>query len=260
LNKIITCVSVEINKFFSSKVPIISLLSLTFVPFMGGFFMFVLKDPLLAKKLGFISTKANIVGTADWSSYINLLTQAISIGGILVFGFITSWVFGREYTDKTIKDLLALPISRNIIVISKFVLIILWCLILSVHVLILGFIIGKIVNIPGFTPKIILDGISLFIFCSSLTILLSTPVALFASISGGYLSPLAFTIFTLILAQIIAITGYGHLFPWSIPPLLSGIDGENVAIGIISILIVLLTSAFGILSTLLQWKYGDQNK
>lgn len=163
MNKIITCVSIEGKKFFHSKVPVITMLALTLVPFIGGFFMFILKDPSLAQKLGFISAKAHIMGTADWTSYFSLLSQAIAVGGLLVFGFITSWIFGREYSDRTIKDLLALPISRNIIVFSKFIVAVLWCLILSIFVLILGLIVGKVVDIPGWSSDIMIRGILIFI-------------------------------------------------------------------------------------------------
>ena len=122
MNNLNICISIELKKLFKSKLPLISLFALMLVPFIGGFFMFILKDPQLAKNLGFISAKANIMGSADWISYMSLLSQAIAIGGLVVFGFITSWIFGREYSDRTIKDLLALPISRTTIVISKFTL------------------------------------------------------------------------------------------------------------------------------------------
>ena len=260
MNKIITCVSIEGKKLFHSKVPLITMLALTLVPFMGGFFMFVLKDPSLAQKLGFISAKAHIMGTADWPSYFGLLSQAIAVGGLVVFGFVTSWIFGREYSDRTIKDLLALPISRSIIVFSKFIVAILWCLFLSIFVLVLGLIVGKVVDIPGWSSDIMIRGTLVFIICSILTILLSTPVAFFASVGRGYLSPIGFMVFTLVLAQIIAATGYGQFFPWSIPAMISGAAGNhNVIIENISIIIVLLTSIFGLVGTMFWWRYADQS-
>lgn len=260
MSKIITCVSIEGKKFFRSKVPLITMFVLMLVPFIGGFFMFVLKDPSLAQKLGFISTKAQIVGEANWTSYLSLLAQAIAIGGLLVFGFITSWIFGREYSDRTIKDLLALPISRSIIVFSKFIVAVLWCLILSIFVLVLGLIVGKVVDIPGWSSDIMIRGTLVFIICSILTILLSTPVAFFASVGRGYLSPIGFMVFTLVLAQIIAVTGYGQFVPWSIPAMISGAAGnDNVIIESISIIIVLLTSIFGLVGTMFWWRYADQS-
>jgi len=260
VNKIITCVSIEGKKLFHSKVPLITMLALTLVPFIGGFFMFILKDPNLAQSLGFISAKAHIMGTADWPSYFSLLAQAIAVGGLLVFGFITSWIFGREYSDRTIKDLLALPISRSIIVFSKFIVAVLWCLILSIFVLVLGLIVGKVVDIPGWSSDIMIQGTLVFIICSILTILLSTPVAFFASVGRGYLSPIGFMVFTLVLAQIIAVTGYGQFVPWSIPAMISGAAGnDNVIIESISIIIVLLTSIFGLVGTMFWWRYADQS-
>lgn len=260
MSKIITCVSIESKKLFHSKVPLITMLALTIVPFVGGFFMFVLKDPSLAQNLGFISAKAHLMGTADWTSYFGLLAQAVAIGGLVVFGFITSWIFGREYSDRTIKDLLALPISRNIIVLSKFIVSVLWCLFLSIFVLVLGFIVGKVVDIPGWSYEIMIRGTLIFIVCSILTILLSTPVAFFASVGRGYLPPLGFMVFTIVLAQIIAVTGYGQYVPWSVPALLSGAAGSDSAmIEDISIIIVLLTSVSGLMGTMFWWRYADQS-
>lgn len=260
MNKIITSFRVESNKFFHSKVPLITMLALLMVPFIGGLFMFILKDPALAQKMGVISAKAQIAGTSDWPSYLSLLAQAISIGGLLVFGFVTSWIFGREYSDRTIKDLLALPTSRNIIVLSKFIVVFLWCLLLSTFVFGLGLIVGNAVDMPGWSPEIVRQGFSIFFICTLLTILLSTPVALFASIGRGYLSPLGFIVFTLVLAQIFAATGYGQLFPWSIPALASGLAGTGSAVlEYISIIIVLLTSSVGLIGTCLWWRYADQN-
>ncbi|MFA5537332.1 MAG: ABC transporter permease [Bacillota bacterium] len=257
--KILTCISIEITKLFRSRIPLMTILASMLIPFFGGFFMFILKDPDLAKGLGFISAKAQIMGDADWPSYLGLLAQAIAVGGLLIFGFVMSWIFGREYSDRTIKDLLALPISRNLIVLSKFIVTILWCLILAVLVLVLGILVGKIVDIPGWSADIILQGISVFITSATLTILLSTPVAFFASSGRGYLSPLGFMIFTLVLAQIVAATGYGQFFPWSVPALISGIAGDSDAkIEAISIAIVCLTSALGLFSTTFWWRYADQ--
>jgi ABC-2 type transport system permease protein len=252
--------SVEWKKFFCSKVPIITLLALLIIPFIGGFFMFILKDPVFAQKMGIISAKAQIVGTADWPTFLGLLSQALSIGGLMVFGFVTSWIFGREFSDRTIKDLLALPISRSVIVASKFIVVFAWCLMLAALVFALGLIVGYAVDIPGWSLELVLQGFSIFTLCTLLTILLATPVALFASIGRGYLSPLGFLIFTIVLAQIVAATGYGQFFPWSIPAMASGVAGsESAEIGYISILIVIITSVLGFVSTTFWWRYADQN-
>lgn len=260
MNKMLTAVSVESRKLFHSKVPLITMIALLLVPFIGGFFMVILKNPDAARRLGMISAKAQLAGTADWPSYLGLLAQAISIGGLMVFGFVTSWIFGREYSDRTIKDLLALPISRGIIVASKFILVFVWCLILALTIFLVGLAVGKAIVLPGWSFTILKQGLMVYLTCTILTISLSTPVALFACVGRGYISPLAFVVFTLVFAQIVAAAGYGSYFPWSVPALASGAAGpDNAALGALSILIVLITSTAGLVSTILWWVYADQN-
>lgn len=124
----------------------------------------------------------------------------------------------------------------------------------------IGMLVGNSVDIPGWSPSIVSQGLTIFVICSLLTILLSTPVAFFASFGRGYLSPLGFMIFTLVIAQIVASTGYGHLFPWSIPAIVSqSAGGFNIKLEYISVIIVLLTSFGGLIGTLLWWRFADQN-
>jgi hypothetical protein len=114
----------------------------------GGFFMIVLKDPELAQRVGLISAKAQILaGAADWPTYLELLAQGLAVGGIILFGFIGSWVFGREYADHTVKDLLALPMPRTKIVAAKFLLITIWSAALVILVLLLGLGIGALIGL-----------------------------------------------------------------------------------------------------------------
>lgn len=253
-------VSVEVKKFLRSKVPFITMLALLVIPFVSGLFMYILKDPVHAQKMGIISAKAQLAGSADWPSYFGMLAQAISIGGLLAFGFVTSWMFGREFSDRTIKDLLALPISREYIVLSKFIVIFVWCVLLSTMVFLLALVIGYYIDIPGYSSEILRNGAQVYFTCTILTILLSTPVGFFATIGRGYLSPLGYIIFTMISAQIIASTGYGLYIPWSIPALLSmTANSGTIETEPISYVIVLFTSLLGTLGTLLWWRYADQS-
>jgi ABC-2 type transport system permease protein len=260
MRELAIAVSVESKKFFRSKVPFITMLALLMIPFVGGLFMYILKDPQNAQKMGIISAKAQLAGSADWPSYFGLIAQAISIGGLMAFGFVMSWIFGREFSDRTIKDLLALPILREYIVLSKFIVVFVWCLLLSVVVFLLALVVGYQVDIPGYSVEMLKQGTLVFFVCSILTLLISAPVGFFATIGKGYLSPLGYVIFTMIIAQIIATTGYGQYVPWSIPALASGVDGSGVmAIEPISYVIVVVTGLAGLMATAFWWRYADQN-
>ncbi len=220
--------------------------------------MFILKNPEIARQSGLISAKAQLAGIADWPSFFHFLTQAVAAGGLMLFGFITSWVFGREYSNRTLKDLLALPISRIHIVSAKFLLVFLWSIFLSLLVFILGLGVGKLVGLPGWTVDIAWQEWNIFAVCSVLTIVLSTPVAFFACIGRGYLTPLGFVISMLVLAQVFGVIGYGQYFPWAVPVMYSEIAGNKaVPLETISYILVGLTSLLGLAGTSLWWRFAD---
>jgi ABC-2 type transport system permease protein len=247
---------VELLKARRSRVSLFSALGFALLPLVGGFFMIVLKDPELAQRVGLISAKARILaGAADWPTYLELLAQAQAVGGLILFGFIGSWVFGREYTDRTAKDLLALPTPRAAIVAAKFGVIALWSAALVILVLLLGFGIGALIGLAQASPPLLLlQGALSIVIAAFLTIALVTPVAFFASAGHGYLAPLGFVFLTLLLAQVVAVAGWGEYFPWSIPALLA--QGEPL--GLISYVIVAATCVAGIAATWLWWVLADQ--
>jgi ABC-2 type transport system permease protein len=259
MKNVVAAFSCEALKVFRSKILWITILGFLMVPLAGGFFMFILKDPELARSSGLISTKAHLAGIADWPSYFQFLAQGVAVGGLFIYGFVTSWVFGREYSDRTVKDLLALPISRTLIVAAKFMMVFLWCLFLALLVFGVGLWVGKIVAMPGWSGELAFQGFRTFFIAALLTTALSTPVAFFASFGRGYLSPLGFVLFSLLLVNIVAETGYGEFFPWAIPALYSGVAGSAAALpGIISYVLVVMTSLVGLVGTSLWWRYADQ--
>jgi ABC-2 type transport system permease protein len=249
----------EALKARRSKVPFFTALGLSIAPLIGGLFMIILKDPEAAKSMGLISAKAQIAaGTAEWSSFFNMQAQAVAIGGMMVFAIITAWVFGREFSDHTAKELLALPTSRETILAAKFLLIALWTFALMVFVYFLGLIVGYLVNIPGWS-MLLLQSATLDIFGAGLlTIALLPYVALFASVGRGYMPAFGWAILTVVLAQIAAATGWGDWFPWSVPALFSGAAGpRGELLGTHSYIIVLLAGLLGFCGTLYWWRTAD---
>lgn len=251
---------VELLKARRSRMPLLTALGFSLAPFAGGFFMIVMKDPDLARRLGMISAKAQIVaGTADWPTYLGLLAQATAIGGIILFSFISSWVFGREYADHTIKDLLALPTPRYVVVLAKFILVMLWSATLTAVIYFIGLGVGLAVALPPTSAGIIWQGTITMAITACLTIALATPIAFFASAGRGYLPPMGAAILAVILAQIVAATGWGEYFPWSVPALYAGMAGPAYAhLGIVSYIIVLLAGLLGMVGTFVWWAWADQ--
>jgi ABC-2 type transport system permease protein len=255
MNNLRQAVAVETLKFRRSRMPLLSLLGFLLVPLMGGFFMIILKDPEFAQRVGLISAKAQLLaGTADWPTFLNLLAQAVAIGGIILFGFVGSWVFGREYSDHTVKDLLALPTSRSTIVLAKFVVVMGWSVMTTFLVYLVGLGVGTAVGLPPAPSEVFGQGTIAILISAVLTITLVTPIAFFASAGHGYLPPLGVVVLAIFLAQVIAIAGYGEYFPWSVPALYS----QGSPIGPPSYLIVFMTGIVGATGTFLWWELADQ--
>lgn len=232
------------------------------LPLVGGLFMLILKDPEKARALGIISLKAQLAGgVADWPTFFGMLNMGSAIGGAMLFAIITAWVFGREYSDHTAKEWLALPTSRAVIIAAKFALCGLWMLSLSLIVFAAGLGVGAAVNIPGWTSALGWASFGTFITAVLLTILLTPCVALFASMGRGYLPPLGWAFFTMVLAQIAGALGWGDRFPWTVPGLLSGMAGPgSELIGVHSYVLVILVSVCGTAATFAWWLRADQTR
>ena len=252
----------EALKLRRSKVPLFTALGLSLAPIVDGLFMIILKDPEAARSMGLIGSKAQLVaGVADWPTFFNVLGQAVAVGGAIVFAIITAWVFGREFSDRTAKELLALPTPRESIVAAKFVVIAGWTLALTVLVFLIGLGVGSLVDIPGWSQDLLRSAVVDVMGAGMLTILLLPFVALFAGIGHGELPPMGWTILTVALAQIAAVTGWGDWFPWSVPALFSGAAGPRAEfIGVHSYVIIFLASLAGLVLTFQWWRNTDHAK
>jgi uncharacterized membrane protein len=154
-----------------------------------------------------------------------------------------------------------LPTSRITTLNAKFVVYILWCLALAVSNLVIGFIIGLLLHLPMPGISVVARNLSDYFITAAQIICIGTPVAFFAMWGRGYLAPLGFVALTLVFAQVIAATGYGSYFPWSIPGLYSGAGGEYKAgLDAVSYGMLALTGITGYLLTIGYWKYADQSK
>jgi ABC-2 type transport system permease protein len=257
-------VSVEALKARRSRVPWAIAAASSLGPLVGGLFMLILKDPERARQLGLLGAKAQLAaGTADWPTYVGLISQATVIGGAILFAFLFAWLFGREWADRTIRDLVANPTSRSAIVLAKVAVgvvwsgaIVLWTLGLA---LVIGLAIDGLVGLPGWSAADVGRGLASAAGAALLTIALQTYTAFFAGVGRGYIPALAWAVLAIVLAQILAALGWGAWFPWSVPAIISGAagpDAEPVTAAGLAILIA--TALGGLLATLAWWERADQ--
>ena len=252
----------ETLKMRRSKVPLFASLGFFILPFVGGLFMMILKDPEAAKSMGLITAKAQITaGTADWPGYFDFLKQGVAMGGMILFSIMTTWIFGREFSDHTVKEILALPTTRETIITAKFISIIAWSLVITLLVFGTSLVIGALVVLPGWSLNLLRISFIDIVGGTLLTLPLISYVALLASNGRGYLPPFGWMILTLVLANIAAIMGWGDWFPWAIPALFSGIAGPRTEwLGVHSYIILILASLIGFALTYWWWRTADQTR
>ena len=255
---------VEYKKALRSKTLWITALAIVLLVAITGLFMFILKDPEQARRLGLLGAKAQFLGgKADWPSFFNLVLTMSSVGYLVIFGFIFTWVFGREFSDKTVYDMLALPVSRSAGVSAKVITAGYWslALVLLMFVLMLG--IGPVVQLPGWSSYIVWHGFGLLVSTGCLTVVLCLPFSLVASLTRGYLPSVGGIFLVMILSQVITQLGNGQYFPWTVPLLFSGaaeaLSGKAAdPLGAISYILVGLVGAISLGATLAWWRYADQ--
>ena len=259
MNNLSDMIWIELRKALRSRMPLFTTLGSLFMPLGIAFLIFLAKNPEISKKLGLISAKANLIAysATDWPTYLGLFGEIIAAGGFFLFTFAISWVFGREFADGTLQDLLAVPVQRLSILLAKFIVVAIWSAALSIVIFILGLVMGAMIKLPGGSIHVILQGSALLAITACLVIMVVMPFALFASVGRGYMLPMGVAILSLIMANLVMVVGWGEYFPWAVPLLYA--QGKS-SLTPISYWIVFLTGLAGMIGTYLWWKLADQSR
>lgn len=259
MNNLSDMIWIELRKAIRSKMPLWTSLGSLFMPLGIAFLIFVAKNPGISQKLGLVGAKANLMAysATDWPTYLGLFGQLIAAGGFILFVMSISWMFGREFSDGTLKDMLAVPVQRSSILLAKFIVVAVWSAMLTLVIFIAGLVLGAIIKLPGGSLSVILQGSALVGITACLTIAVVLPFAFFASVGRGYLLPVGMAILTLMMTNLVALIGWGEFFPWAVPGLYA--QGKNSLVPV-SYWIVFLTGLAGMIATYLWWKYADQNR
>ncbi|NQX45435.1 ABC transporter permease [Paenibacillus tritici] len=235
---ILSVLHCEIRKIIRSNVFWIMFLVLGFGPIMMGVGNVLSSD----------------AGAVSWEQYLTGLLDTLAPLGLIGYTFVAAWVFGREFADRTIKDLLAKPVSRAKIVLSKFLVILAWCLLLSVYMFAVGFAVGAIMGVQGGSASFISGLFFKFLITSLMYILVTAPTILLANVTKGYLAPLGLILIIVILSNVLASFGFAPYFPWTIPSVFQSTGSLQLS----SILILAYTGIVGIAGTFAWWRYAEQ--
>jgi len=192
---------------------------------------------------------------ASWDLYLGDTLGGIFVSYMIMgFAFTTCWIFGREYTDKTINDLLVKPISKLRMVVSKFIVIFLWNSLLTILMFVVATLIGLYVGLVNGTTTFILQYFLMFAITSVLTMIGGTLSSFLANVTKGYLAPIGLIFISMLAVNIAENVGLSAYIPWTIPGLVMS-DGF---LSPISITILAITGIVGFVGTVAWWRFRDQ--
>jgi ABC-2 type transport system permease protein len=249
----------ETRKALRSSMPLFTALGALVMPLGVAFLIFVATHPELSRQLGLVSAKANLVAYAHtgWPGYFGVLAQMVAAGGFFLSCFVISWLFGREFVDGTLKDLLAVPVARASILLAKFIVAAVWSLVLAAGMLLIGMLMGAAMGLPEGSAAALLQGSAVLGVTAILVLAVVLPFAIFASVGRGYLLPIGVALFTLLVANVLVVLGYGQYFPWGAPALYA--QGKE-ALPPVSYVLVVVTGLAGMLGTYAWWQRADQSR
>jgi ABC-2 type transport system permease protein len=253
--------STEFLKLKRTRIPWVLTLVYCLAPLMMSLMMAVLKNPELGRRLGLVAAKAQLtVGAADWPTYLQL-TGFLLAGGFIVMAIVQAFVFGREYTEGTAKNLLCLPIRRAELVAAKLVVSAVWFLGMAALVYAEALALGRLLGLPGFSAALLAASLRQAVLLAAQVLLLGTVPAWIAVATRGYLAPLGFSILLFLVGDLFAHTGWGPWVPWSILLLSAGAGGAQAPVpGIGSYLVLVGVSAAGFAAAWLHLDRADNTQ
>lgn len=167
-----------------------------------------------------LETKASGI---TWPDFFGL--GAMTMGtwyGILLFGLVTAFVFGREFSEGVAPNMLTVPTRREYFVLAKFTVLAVWVAALTVLSVLAQAAWATLLGFDGFTWSAVWEGTGDVLTVALLIFLTLPVVALVAVVSRGVFAPMIFSALGFSAGMIGGIAGWGDWLPWAMPTTVAG--------------------------------------
>jgi ABC-2 type transport system permease protein len=194
------------------------------------------------------------IKSRSWADFFDIFLAVAGTVELLVTFFVAARVFGREFMDKMNKDLIAKPMSRTTVVLSKFIIIFLWCFVFMIFLLLFNLAITFLSGFTGFTSVLLFEALPRYIIVSLFYIIICPAGAFVSSISKGILAPIGIIFVINIASNVLVYTSAAVYVPWTIPSTFL----QTGSLTVVSIVILIATGLAGIAGTLAWWRFAEQ--
>ena len=138
-------------------------------------FLLSLMGAILPPLLMFIAVTSFDEGQTFEALFSNVNMYMSAMFAVLIFAIIISYLFGREYNEHTLKTMLTIPISRGKFILSKYVMFLVWILILTIVTSLSTLVFGFVAGLEGFTLKLFINSFAQLLFGNVLLFLTFSP-------------------------------------------------------------------------------------
>lgn len=163
--------------------------------------------------------------TPDWHGFLSAATQITAAGGLAGFAIVLGWMFGREFTDRAVHGLFALPVGRAAIAAAKFVTYALWATAVAIALPVLLLLTGLLLGL-GAPDAAATAALFRLVALSFVGIGLASPVAWAATLGRSVLAGVGVAIGLIVVAQFSVLAGVGGWMPLAAPALWAMSGGE----------------------------------
>ena len=138
-------------------------------------FLLSLLGAILPPLLMFIAVTSFDEGQSFEALFANVNMYMSAMFAVLIFAIIISYLFGREYNEHTLKTMLTIPISRGKFLASKYVMFLVWIVILTIVTSISTLAFGFGAGLDGFSLKLFADNFIQLLYANVLLFLTFSP-------------------------------------------------------------------------------------
>jgi len=213
----------EFLKLKHSRMPLWSGLIVAVAAGLGLAVLPVLSDPKIQANMakgGGVFAQAVAAGMyqPSWTNYLRIGVQGMSGSwGILTFGLVTAYLFGREFKEGAAKTMLTLPIRREYAVVAKLIVLAVWVFALGLLSVLLTSAATAALGVSGFTWAAVLTSLGETMTAIAPLYLTLPLVAWFAVRGRGYLQPMLYSLGVMMVGNALVQTSASRYFPWNMP-------------------------------------------
>ena len=190
--------------------------------------------------------------------FTNVNMYMSALFAVMLFSIMISYLFGREYNEHTLKTMLTIPISRGKFLASKYVMFLVWILILTAVTSLSTLVFGFAAGLEGFSIKLFFDSFGQLLFANVLLFLTFSPFVFISLFITNMVPAMVGGAGLTLVNMLIYGQTWAPYVPWVCPYLIaSGEIAEYSASITVSYGVILLTFIIGLVISYIYFTKAD---